>query len=76
MLRQAADSLFAFRGNNAEPRHAFELKGLAPEADYALSFADGSSPASVARGADLMHAGVELNLPERESSEIVFIRRR
>lgn len=69
-------ALFAFRGNNAESRHAFELKGLAPDADYALSFADGSSPASLAHGADLMRTGVELNLPERDSSEIVFICRR
>ena len=69
-------ALFAFRGNNDEPRHAFKLKGLSPEADYALSFEDRSSPASIARGAELMKSGIELNLPERESSELVFIQRR
>ena len=69
-------ALFAFRGNNDEPRHAFKLKGLSPEAEYALSFEDRSSPATIARGADLMETGVELNLPERESSEIVLLQRR
>ena len=68
--------LFAFRGKNDEPRHAFKLKGLSPEVHYGLSFEDHSSPASIARGAELMKTGVELNLPERESSELVFIQRR
>ena len=69
-------ALFAFRGNNDESRHALRLKGLSSVAQYALSFEDGSSPAIIARGADLMETGVELNLPERETSELVFIERR
>jgi hypothetical protein len=68
-------ALFAFRANNDEPRHAFKLKGLTPDSDYMLSFEDGSSPAETVHGVDLMQGGVELNLPERESSEIVLFSR-
>jgi hypothetical protein len=74
--KSASGVLFAYRGNNNEPRHAFKLKGLSAEANYALSFEDRTSPATIARGAELMKTGVEMNLPERESSELVFIQRR
>ncbi|MDB5353666.1 MAG: alpha-galactosidase [Phycisphaerales bacterium] len=68
-------ALFAFRGTVDEAEHAFVLKGLAADAKYALSFEDGSGQPTVRSGKDLMTAGVKLNLPERESSEIVHIQR-
>jgi len=61
-----------FAGKNEEPHHAFKLKGLSPDAQYALFFEDSSNPAITARGAELMKTGVELNLPERNCSELVF----
>ena len=68
--------LYAFRGTiGDEPAHRFVLKGLDANAAYELSFEDGSSPRAVRRGADLMSAGVSVNLPEPESSELIHIRR-
>jgi hypothetical protein len=69
-------ALFAFRGTVDEAEHAFVLKGLAADAQYALTFEDQSSPPTVKTGKELMGDGIKLNLPERESSEIVHVQRR
>ncbi len=67
-------ALLAFRGTGDEAQHAFVLRGLTPGAKYAIEFEDGSSQPEMMTGTQLMSAGVKLNLPERESSEIVYIR--
>jgi alpha-galactosidase len=69
-------ALYAFRGTTAdEPVHRFVLKGLDASASYELSFEDGSSPRAVMRGADLMSAGVTVQLPEPESSDLIYLQR-
>ena len=65
--------LYAFRGTGGEESHRFQLKGLNPTALYAITFEDNSSPAQQLTGAALMKEGVEVNLPETESSELVWL---
>jgi hypothetical protein len=67
--------LFAYRGTGDEPEHTFVFKGLDPEAQYALSFQDGSAADTAARGRELMGQGLRLGLREPQTSEIVHIQR-
>lgn len=67
-------AVFAFRGKNQEEKHVFQLKGLDSAANYELSFEDNSDQKQVRSGEQLM-SGVELKLPEAESSEIIYLRR-
>jgi hypothetical protein len=66
-------ALFAFRGSGDEAQHAFVLKGLEPEARYALTFQDGSAAANTVSGRDLMGDGLRVSLREPQTSEIVHI---
>jgi alpha-galactosidase len=70
-----AGALFAFRGTGGEPEHSFVLKGLEPDAKYAISFEDEAGPPTTRPGRELMAAGISLKLPEPESSEIVYLQR-
>ena len=66
--------VFVFHGSTVdEVRHRFQLAGLTAAARYRLHFEDGSAKDREASGAELMNAGlkVELNVPN--SSELVFI---
>jgi alpha-galactosidase len=66
--------LYAFRGStDTEAVHTFRLRGLNPEATYRLRFQDHSSSDKVARGTDLMNAGLKIALLYPNSSEIVFL---
>ncbi len=66
--------LYAFHGSSpAEAMHTFALKGLRPGASYRLTFEDHSSPDQTISGQELMDKGVRVNLPEPESSELVFL---
>jgi alpha-galactosidase len=73
--RAGRGAVFAFRGITDEAAHDFRLKGLEPAATYALSFEDGTSENPVRTGAALMSAGIRVNLPVSQSSEIVHIER-
>jgi alpha-galactosidase len=67
-------AVMAFRGRKPdEPRHLFRLKGLDPAARYELTFEDGTSKPATSSGRDLMEQGVAVELPETDSSEIVWI---
>ncbi len=66
--------VFAFRGSTVdEAAHKFQLAGLTASARYKLHFEDGSSRDRVASGADLMSAGLVVELNQPNSSELVFI---
>ncbi len=69
--------LYAFRGNGpGEPAHRFGLRGLDPGSRYRIRYHDrGRAGDSVANGRDLLRDGVEVQLPERLTSELVFITR-
>lgn len=69
-------ALFAFRGTGSEPAHHFVLKGLRPNDSYAMRFEDETNPPTARTGQALMTTGLTLRLPERESSDVVYIERR
>ena len=65
--------LFAFRGSGPlESTHTFFLRGLESAARYRIEFQDRTSPDSTIDGRTLQHAGVQINLPHAESSELMF----
>lgn len=65
--------LFAFHGSDAQQStHVFVLRGLQPEARYKLSFEDRSGVDRIVEGRILNSIGVEVRLPQPESSELVF----
>jgi hypothetical protein len=75
--RRKAGVVFAFRGSATdEPEHAFVLKGLRPEARYALRFHDRSSPDRTATGRELLTSGVRVKLALPTSSDLIFIEER
>jgi hypothetical protein len=75
--RRRVGVVFAFRGSASdEPEHAFVLKGLRPEATYALRFHDRSSPDRTATGRELLTSGVRVKLALPDSSDLIFIEER
>lgn len=66
--------IYAFRGSvENENNHTFVLKGLQPGRTYQLSFHDHSSADKVAKGQDLLTSGLTIDLPTRNSSELVLV---
>ncbi len=67
--------LYAFRGIDREqPSHHFVLRGLAADHSYRIRFHDrGAHSDYVASGAELLRSGVEVQLAEPLTSELVFI---
>ena len=66
--------LFAFRGTTDAFLHFFKLKGLAAERKYELTFEDGTEKPIAMSGQELMQKGIGVNLPGRESSELIFFK--
>lgn len=65
--------VFAFRGSAGESTHTFLLKGLRPDAQYKLTFHDGSASDRIAGGKELLRVGLPVALTQPNSSELVFI---
>jgi hypothetical protein len=66
--------VFAFRGTiSDQPGHRFVLAGLEASKRYHLHYEDGSMPDREETGADLMAAGLLVQLKEINSSELVFV---
>jgi hypothetical protein len=73
--------LYAFRGSApGENTHRFALRGLEADRPYRISLtrdgdATGTADAGIATrsGRDLMESGIEVDLPEPDSSALVFI---
>ncbi len=64
--------LFAFRGTTQEKSHTFRLKRLDGNRRYDLTFEDRTGKGATLKGEDLMRDGVTLNLPDSNSSELLF----
>jgi hypothetical protein len=66
--------VYAFRGSATdEPQHRFVLAGLDPHQTWRLHFADASSPDTVASGSQLMQEGLQVDLSQPLSSELIFL---
>ena len=62
-----------FRPGNPENQRVVRLKGLDPAATYWLWSEDGSIAVRQARGDELMRTGLAVTLPQRFSSDIIFL---
>ena len=66
--------VYAFRGTTEDEKtYAYVLQGLEPSSRYVLKFNDHSSPDRTVTGDELMKRGLEVTLPVRNSSELIFI---
>jgi alpha-galactosidase len=67
--------LYAFRGSDRDQSsHRFVLRGLAADRSYRIRFHDrGARGGYVASGEELLRSGIEVQLAEPLSSELVFI---
>ena len=66
--------VYVFRGSDlTEKTHRFPLRGVLPGRRYRLRFHDHSSPDQTIDGKSLLTRGLEVHLPESNSSELVFI---
>jgi alpha-galactosidase len=61
------------RDDSSGDHYNLRLRGLFPDHAYAVSFADDRRNYTMT-GEQLMNQGINVNLPERESGEIVFVR--
>ena len=67
--------VYAFRGSiEGEPGHVFHLQGFRPDRNYQVHFQDHSSPDAVRKGNALLENGLRVELPNPNSSELIFFR--
>jgi hypothetical protein len=75
--RHGRGVVYAFHGTDENVKtYTFILKGLQAQHRYRLHFHDHSSADSVLGGGELMRSGVTVNLPQVDSSELIFIQLR
>ena len=75
-VRHGRGVVYAFHGTDENVKtYTFMVKGLKAQHRYRLHFHDHSSADSVHRGDELMRSGVTVNLPQADSSELIFIER-
>jgi len=67
--------LFAFRGTQCPSTHRFHLLGLDPHATYTVEFEDGSQSKALISGAALMTDGIDVQLQDPKTSQLVFASR-
>ena len=65
--------VYIFKPDSMEDTHRIVLDGLDPDRMYHLTFADGSNPSAMWRGADLMSVGIDVTLLGKNVSELMFI---
>jgi hypothetical protein len=66
--------VYAFRGSQeTEPTLTYKLQGLKAAQPYRLHFHDHSAPDRSARGAELMQAGLSIELRNPNSSELILL---
>ena len=66
-------TLYIFRPNNDQAAQRIRLKGLQPRARYHLRSEDGSLAEQTRDGQDLMSAGLLVKLPEKFSSDLIYL---
>lgn len=71
--RERRGLLFAFRPDAPESEFAIRLKGLEPRRRYRFGSQDGSVVPGHRTGKELMDEGLRLRLPERYTSDLVFV---
>jgi hypothetical protein len=70
---QKRGTLYIFRPNNDQAAQRIRLKGLEPRAQYHLRSEDGSLAEQTRDGQELMSAGLLLKLPEKFSSDLIYV---
>ncbi len=70
---QGRGVLYAFRGTTDEAEHVYVLKGLDPQARYAVAAEDGSVEKGEFTGELLQTTGLKVKLGEKESSDLIFL---
>ena len=72
--RKGRGAIYAFRGSTkTEAKHRFALRGLDPALRYQIRFHDHSTSDRIVGGDVLITAGLLVQLPIPNSSEIVFL---
>ncbi len=66
-------TLYIFRPNNDQATQRVRLKGLTPEAQYRLRSEDSSVAEGVRSGKELMSYGLKIKLPNKYSSDLVYL---
>ena len=66
-------TLYIFRPNNDQTTQRIRLKGLEHQARYHLRSEDGSLAEQTRGGQDLMSGGLLLKLPEKFSSDLIYV---
>jgi hypothetical protein len=66
-------TLYIFRPDAEEPTKAVTLKGLNPTQQYRVWSEDGSVSETHRKGSELMTQGIEIQLSNRYSSDLVYI---
>jgi len=74
--RIVRESCWRDRAKSHAVKEVFKLKGLEPDAEYELRFEDYDVPTVVATGRSLMEKGLAIQLPNKESSQIIYLQRR
>ena len=66
-------TLYIFRPNNDQVTQRIRLKGLAAEGQYRVRSEDGSISEETQAGNDLMSSGLEVKLPSKYSSDLIYV---
>jgi len=66
-------TLYVFRPDSAEGRRTVKLRGLEPEREYLLWSEDGGVSVGRATGARLMEQGLRITLPDRYTSDLIYV---
>ena len=65
--------VFVFRPESDETERIVRLKGLKPARHYQVWCEDGSTGPGERTGKELMETGLKISLPERNSSDLIFL---
>lgn len=66
-------TLYIWRPDSPDAQQTVRLKGLDADKKYWLWCEDGSIAPGVRGGADLMQSGIEIDLPQAYSSDLIFV---
>ena len=66
-------AVMVFRPDNPSPTQQVVLRGLGAKGLYNITSEDGSVPSQTCSGSDLMTHGLDISLPERFSSDCIWI---
>jgi alpha-galactosidase len=66
-------TLYIFRPNSAIAQQQISLKGLVENAKYSVRTEDHSTQERTYSGAELMKSGLNIQLPERYTSDLVYL---